>query len=134
VAESPALLKDPDGLDPSSGWGGFPRGTTTSETLGFEPGCGCGLEPVPCLVLDPFAGSGTTGLVADRHGRDFIGIELNPVYAALAERRLKDDSPLFAEVAVDVSAREPYPSPGSETGRPEAVTQLDLTGTDGGMV
>lgn len=39
-------------------------------------------------VLDPFAGSGTLGVVAARYGRDFIGIELNPEYAALAERRM----------------------------------------------
>ena len=52
-------------------------------------------------VLDPFAGAGTTGLVADRLGRDFIGIELNPEYAAMAERRLRGDSPLFADVEVD---------------------------------
>lgn len=52
------------------------------------------------LVLDPFAGSGTVGLVAHRLGRDFVGVELNPAYAALAERRLTDDSPLFAGVDV----------------------------------
>jgi DNA modification methylase len=49
------------------------------------------------LILDPFAGSGTVGLVADRLGRDFVGVELNPAYAALAERRLREDSPLFAD-------------------------------------
>jgi DNA modification methylase len=49
-------------------------------------------------VLDPFFGAGTTGLVADRLGRDCIGIELNPEYAELAERRLNADAPLFAEV------------------------------------
>lgn len=49
-------------------------------------------------VLDPFSGAGTTGLVADRLGRNAILIELNPEYAALAERRLNADSPLFAEV------------------------------------
>jgi DNA modification methylase len=49
-------------------------------------------------VLDPFFGAGTTGLVADRLGRNCIGIELNPEYAALAERRLNADAPLFAEV------------------------------------
>lgn len=40
------------------------------------------------LVLDPFAGSGTTGVVALRHGRDFIGIDLNPAYAEMARARL----------------------------------------------
>ncbi len=49
-------------------------------------------------ILDPFGGAGTTGLVADRHGRSAILIELNPEYALMAERRIKGDSPLFAEV------------------------------------
>jgi DNA modification methylase len=44
--------------------------------------------PVGGTVLDPFAGSGTTGAVAYRLGRKFIGIELNPEYAAMAERRI----------------------------------------------
>jgi DNA modification methylase len=39
-------------------------------------------------VLDPFAGSGTTGVVALRHGRKFIGVELNPEYVNLAKRRI----------------------------------------------
>ncbi len=50
-------------------------------------------------VLDPFGGSGTTGLVADRLKRNAILIELNPEYAAMAERRIKGDAPLFTEVA-----------------------------------
>lgn len=40
------------------------------------------------IVLDPFFGAGTTGLVAQQHGRHCIGIELNPEYIAIAERRL----------------------------------------------
>lgn len=40
------------------------------------------------LILDPFAGSGTVGVVAQKHGRQFIGIELNPDYVKLAEARL----------------------------------------------
>lgn len=39
-------------------------------------------------VLDPFAGSGTVGVVALRHGRHFVGCELNPEYAKMAERRI----------------------------------------------
>lgn len=49
-------------------------------------------------VLDPFGGAGTTGLVADRLQRDAILIELNPEYAAMAERRIHGDAPMFAEV------------------------------------
>ena len=46
-------------------------------------------------VLDPFAGSGTTGMVALRHGRSFIGCELNPEYVEIARRRIVDDAPLL---------------------------------------
>jgi DNA modification methylase len=44
--------------------------------------------PPDGLVLDPFAGSGTTGLVAVQEGRRFLGMELNPEYAAMARRRI----------------------------------------------
>ena len=47
-------------------------------------------------VLDPFGGAGTTGLVADRLGRNAVLIELNPTYAGMADRRIVDDAPLFA--------------------------------------
>jgi DNA modification methylase len=50
-------------------------------------------------ILDPFGGAGTTGLVADRLGRHAILIELNPTYAAMAERRIHSDAPLFHEPA-----------------------------------
>lgn len=49
-------------------------------------------------VLDPFGGAGTTGLVADRLGRDAVLIELSPTYAEMARERIKGDCPLFADV------------------------------------
>lgn len=68
-------------------------------TLGWQPTCRCDAgEPVPCTVLDPFGGSGTTGLVADRLGRDAILVELNPAYATMARARVQNDNPLFTEV------------------------------------
>lgn len=54
--------------------------------------------PKDGVVLDPFGGAGTTGLVADRHGRSAILIELNPEYAGMANRRITDDAGMFAEV------------------------------------
>ena len=44
--------------------------------------------PVGGTVLDPFFGAGTVGVVAKQLGRDFIGIELNPKYREMAERRI----------------------------------------------
>lgn len=54
--------------------------------------------PAGGTVLDPFGGAGTTGLVADRLGRNAILIELNPEYAAMAQRRIEGDAGMFAEV------------------------------------
>lgn len=51
--------------------------------------------PVGGTVLDPFSGSGTTGVVALRHSRRFIGIELNPEYVEMSRRRIINDAPLF---------------------------------------
>lgn len=59
--------------------------------------------PAGGMVLDPFGGAGTTGLVADRMGRDAILIELNPDYAAMAEARLARDMGLFASVQTDAA-------------------------------
>ncbi len=47
--------------------------------------------PAGGVILDPFAGAGTTGLVAKKHGRRFIGIELNPDYIAMAEKRMAQE-------------------------------------------
>jgi DNA modification methylase len=40
------------------------------------------------IILDPFCGSGTTLVAAERLGRNWIGIEINPAYAAIAEKRV----------------------------------------------
>jgi DNA modification methylase len=50
------------------------------------------------VVLDPFVGSGTTAMVAHALGRRYVGIELNPEYVAMAEKRLAQRS-LLAELA-----------------------------------
>jgi len=48
--------------------------------------------PIGGIVLDPFGGAGTTGMVAQRHGRNSILCELNPEYAKLAEARIAEDT------------------------------------------
>jgi len=75
------------------------------ETVGWEPSCSChgqdGDGPgsdcadednwmtSPCVVLDPFCGAGTTGIVAVNNGQNFIGIDLNPGYVAVATARIQ---------------------------------------------
>jgi DNA modification methylase len=49
-------------------------------------------------VLDPFGGAGTTGLVADRLGRNAVLLELNPEYAGIAERRIRADAGMFIDL------------------------------------
>ena len=69
---------------------GYDDGSSCPEfkTLGWRPSCGCGGESMRGLVLDPFAGSGTAGVVALTEGRDFIGFDLNPDYCKMANDRL----------------------------------------------
>jgi DNA modification methylase len=55
---------------------------------GWLPSCSCSCEPVPAVVLDPFFGAGTTGLVAKKLGRHFVGIELNEAYIGMAQKRI----------------------------------------------
>ena len=87
------------------------RQTEKPESIVWSPTCNCGTEhpipqkeidadptllddfeiephrPVPCVVLDPFMGSGTTGMVAQDIGRKWIGFELNEDYAELIKKR-----------------------------------------------
>ena len=56
--------------------------------VGWQPSCACGTEEtVPCIVLDPFAGSGTVNLVAYGLGRSSVGIELNEKYIDIIKSR-----------------------------------------------
>ena len=58
------------------------------QTLAWEATCDCDSPTEPDVVLDPFMGSGTTAIVARQHGRRFIGIDLNPEYLELADKRI----------------------------------------------
>ena len=75
--------------------------SSTRVFKGWQPTCQHDDEVRPAIVLDPFAGSGTVGLVADRLGRDAILIELNSEYAAMAEQRIAGENPLFCKVEVE---------------------------------
>ena len=65
-----------------------------TKTLGWRSTCACGRDDtVPCVVLDPFAGSGTTGAVAKALGRRSVLIEISGEYVELAARRLQAAQP-----------------------------------------
>jgi len=58
------------------------------KVLGWRPSCACNAETIPCVVLDPFAGTGTTCLVAAKLNRDWVGIDVSEKYCAMARERL----------------------------------------------
>jgi len=72
--------------------------TFATNTLAWKPQCDCSSEPVPATVLDPFAGAGTTLMVANQLQRHAIGVELNPDYQKLGQDRIYDDAPLFNSI------------------------------------
>jgi len=111
----PVLLYGPD----IEGFGSI-NGVLKSDRIHFSDGNGIGFlaqyrsKEHPCpkpeklmthlvrrfsnegqIVLDPFAGSGTTGVACVQTGRRFIGIEIDEKYAAIARRRIADAAPLF---------------------------------------
>ena len=61
-----------------------------TKTKGFKPTCDCDTEPKPATVLDPFSGAATTGIAALKHGRKYIGIDVNEDYNELAKKRIRD--------------------------------------------
>src|SRR5690606_14807717 len=62
-------------------------------TVGWKPTCQCEGNDGSGrgIVLDPFFGAGTTGLVALKHDRNFIGVELNRDYVEMAKRRIESE-------------------------------------------
>ena len=69
---------------------------------GFTKQCDCQTNETKIgVVLDPFAGVGTTGLVADRLGKNAILIELNAEYVELIKKRIYGDNPLFNDLEQD---------------------------------
>lgn len=81
-----------------------PEDVGESKTVGWRPSCRCpeasSLKPQAALVLDPFCGSGTTGVVAARFGRSFLGIELNPDYCEMTKQRIERAAPLLNVVSL----------------------------------
>jgi len=70
---------------------------TSSTTTGWRPTCKCRPEtleagPIPCTVLDPFHGAGTTAMVAKANSRKYIGIELSAEYIDMSLPRFQQDT------------------------------------------
>ena len=78
--------------DPSATKARILKGMRERRTVGWQPTCTCKQDspPVPCLCLDPFSGSGTTGVVAKRLGRRAILIDMSAEYIQLARKRVGD--------------------------------------------
>ena len=78
----------------------FPtRSLKQTQTVGWQPTCGCDAAVVPATVLDPFVGSGTTVAVAQALGRRGVGMDLNPEYLEIARKRIEAVSfPMLMEV------------------------------------
>jgi DNA modification methylase len=102
-----------DGVCGNVPWEGTTRNRRDVWTIATKPFSGAHFAVMPTalaepcvlagsrpgdLVLDPFTGSGTVGVVALRHSRNFIGTELSAEYAEIAERRICDDAPMFNQV------------------------------------
>jgi len=80
------LMSDDAGRKAASG---TQTKTPTAEFKGWSQTCDCDTDDTePGIVLDPFAGAGTTLLKAKELGRQFVGVELNPEYADMARARV----------------------------------------------
>ena len=97
VADRPSRVQGRDPSNEQAGEAHGPDGRSGNRhrlrvtTAGFAPSCAHDGPAVPGVVLDPFSGAGTTGLVAVRNGREYVGVELNPEYARLARERIATD-------------------------------------------
>jgi len=66
-------------------------GMVKTKTTGWKKDCKCLTNDIkPCVVLDPFFGAGTTGVVSKKLGRSWVGIDLNPEYCEIARTRINE--------------------------------------------
>lgn len=84
------------------------RHVAVSKVTGYRATCKCKAGVVPCRVLDPFMGSGTTAQTARALGRDWIGCEQSEAYAEIAQRRI-DTPPRWQLRAEKRVAAKPQP-------------------------
>jgi site-specific DNA-methyltransferase (adenine-specific) len=81
--------------DPSATKARILAGMVEKKTVGWRKTCSCDTANIkPCVVLDPFGGSGTTGIAASKNRCDFVLCELNTEYADIAATRIEDEAGL----------------------------------------
>ena len=68
---------------------GMPSTYQPPTTLGWQPSCAHDAPSIPCVVFDPFGGTSTVGLVAERFGRRWVTLELSSEYVRLAKQRTR---------------------------------------------
>lgn len=87
--------------------------TRASVTGGWKPSCECGAAIVPQTILDPFSGSGTTQIVAERLGRNAIYIDVKPEYMEMAQKRCSNEPCEFirAPMIIPIEPPEPFELP-----------------------
>lgn len=96
----PSLLAGTSEAGCCADCGAFYRRTKDSK-MEWQQTCECATnERARCVVLDPFNGSGTTGVVALKHNRNYVGCELNREYVDIAYARLSDEAPMFNTVSI----------------------------------
>ncbi|MAD95924.1 MAG: hypothetical protein CMB99_01220 [Flavobacteriaceae bacterium] len=103
------------GIRPSGGGTYLPKAVEVAKRhfKGWRPTCKCDTtDVVPCLVADPFNGSGTTILVAKRLQRRGLGFELNPSFVKLTEHRMAAEFPMGDLIATAPARSEPLGPPG----------------------
>lgn len=114
--------------------GGYFREMTMTvvETKGWRSGCDCETdETAPGIVLDPFAGAGTTLLVGKELGRRFVGIDLNPEYVEMARHRVGLDVEEPAEFLDDDDQQTLSIATGGGERRCSLSTGTSRSGGDG---
>ena len=74
-------------MTPAGSKQGHPNFHYENKTIGWQPTCKCNADKVPSLVLDPFAGAGTTLWVAKKLNRRAVGYEISEEYCELALER-----------------------------------------------
>lgn len=113
-----------DGYVSSGAWNGGNKGfgqklqnwlnEHPDKFIGYTD-CGCNIGFESGIVLDPFFGAGTTGLVALKNNRNFIGIELNPEYIKIAKERLRPYLEQQKLPDMDLKPQIPYTVPPQST-------------------